>query len=81
MQKSNSVMRSFEYIDFDPKDKEHLEAFYSLKYEAKQNSKLRFKLEEGYADVPTMMQSKITESYLKSVFTNCTKKDYVMKGY
>lgn len=81
MQKSNSVMRSFEYIDFDPKNKEHLEAFYTLKYEARQSSQLRFKLDENYPDVPTMMQSKITETYLKSVFTNCPKKDYVLKGY
>jgi hypothetical protein len=53
-----------EHVIFDPKLQEHLQAYFELHYKGRQ-TKLRFKLENPFKDVPAMMHHKIAQLYLK----------------
>lgn len=57
------------YVDFDVKNPEHLEAFKSLCLEhyAKQHPTLRFNLTETFEDVRSMMFHQVGQAYLKRV--------------
>jgi hypothetical protein len=57
-------MNAKEYITFDPKLQEHLQAYYTLHYRGKQ-SNLRFRLEKPFTNVVAMMQHKICEMQLQ----------------
>jgi len=63
----NTLKRQIDglYVKFDPKNKKHLDALYSLRYKGRQLSDIRFFCEEPYHDVITMMLCKVTEQYLK----------------
>lgn len=64
-----------QYVDFDPKNTEHLEAFRILclgeVYNAvgvfthRQHKHLRFNLEQPFQSVPEMMFHKVGETYLQ----------------
>jgi hypothetical protein len=52
-------------VKFDPKNKEHIEAFRSVYFNGKQHPTLRFELEEGYASVVSMASDKLLRRFLK----------------
>jgi len=52
-----------EYIVFDPTNDQHRQAFYMLHETGKQDEKLRFILQEPYANVLSMMADKIALHY------------------
>jgi hypothetical protein len=54
---------SREHVTFDPANTEHRHAFYMLHETGKQDSKLRFVLEEPYSSVLSMMADKIALHY------------------
>ena len=49
------------YQDFNPGNKEHLKAYYMLRYDGRQHPTLRFKLQEPHKDAVNMMMTKIAE--------------------
>jgi len=63
------------YVQFDPTDRNHLVAFQTLclgidegnGVTNRQHSTLRFELEEGFADIRTMMFHKVGQQYLNLV--------------
>ena len=73
-----STLRAVEkrYVDFDPVDPEHIEAFKQLCLGTKrggqlssirQHKQLRFNLEAPFTDVRTMMFHKVSEAHVKSI--------------
>lgn len=57
------------YVDFDPRDPEHLEAFRMLCLEdtARQHPTLRFNLTEQYTDVRSMMMVEVGRAHVDHV--------------
>lgn len=53
------------HIPFLPSDPEHRAAYWRLRTTGKQDSELRFILEEGFHSIMTMMQCKIADHYSK----------------
>lgn len=75
---TSRVLRSVEQnrVEFDPTNKEHLEAFKQLcigdnePHEQpvfRQHPNLRFLIEDGFVDVRTMMLHKVGKQYLQTV--------------
>ena len=66
----NVLQRKFasRYVSFDPTNKDHLEAYYTLRYKGRQDKELRFFLEDPFLDCVSMMQHKITQEHLKNEF-------------
>jgi len=52
-----------EHVAFDPANDQHRQAFYMLHETGKQDSRLRFVLEEPYSSVLSMMADKIALHY------------------
>lgn len=68
------------YKQFNPSNPDHQEAYYMLRYQAKQHPEHRFHLEEPFLDVVSMMSAKIAEHSLKSS-KKFAKSSFHMKGY
>jgi len=58
-----------QFADFDPKVPEHVEAFVWLTQKSRQHPTMRFRLEQPYLDVITMMYDKIGREYAAKVLT------------
>lgn len=71
-----TVINPTNHVRFDAGNPEHLQAFYMLKFKARQHPTLRFVLEDGFSDVPQMMQSKITDRFISDALkeVDLTKK-------
>lgn len=57
-------------VTFDPCTKDHLDAYYTLKYEGKQSKKYRFNLEMPFVDILHMMEHKICANVIRTEFPN-----------
>lgn len=55
------------YQHFNPKNKDHLRAYKSLRFDGKQLPEYRFFIEDPYVDVVSMMQAKICDTYISEV--------------
>lgn len=62
-------MTTKEYVTFDPKIAEHLQAYYSLHYRGRQTN-LRFRLEKPFTNIVSMMQHKICQEHLHNTMKN-----------
>lgn len=51
------------FVDFDPKNPEHIAAYIALTEHGRQHPTLRFRLAKPYLDVRSMMHRKIGEAY------------------
>lgn len=49
---------------FDPHNKQHIEAFVMLTQQGRQHPSLRFTLEHPYLDVRSMMYDKVARAYV-----------------
>ena len=51
------------HIAFNPANDRHRAAYWRLRKEGRQHEEMRFVLEEGFANVISMMQAKIADHY------------------
>ena len=57
------ISRQYDYVDFDPSNKKHRNAFLEFKLTGKWPSNLRFNLDPLYNNVPSMINQKLLDFY------------------
>lgn len=53
-------------VTFDPSNKEHLMAYYNLRYKGKMHPTLRFEVKKNFPDVISTMHHAIAEELLRT---------------